>query len=403
MDGSLTASCATYHTPIGVSSPRSGCGTERPTAWSCPLPQLDCPAHVQVELDEILASALDEAIRTVGAERGCLFMVDPATGQPQLRSRRGPGELFPASRTAIEQVWRSGEALLVARANEYPKPNGTANSPGGSFLCVPLTIQEQQPGVLYLETSRDARQFGQDDLALAVASAERTVAALDEACSEAPRCQMAVEQERQRLARELHDAVIPSLYSIGMAAQTSLRRLNCSQTDAAVREGLDQIRAVAQTALVEMRDTLYDLHPTALSEKGLAATLAVHCETLQSQHSLAIDFTARQVPLLSACQREAMYYVAREALWNIVRHADARRVEVSLTRQNGHLVLHVADDGRGFDASIFARRESIGLRNMEERLAMVNGRLELQSALGIGTEVTARLPLSDSPQEYHPQ
>jgi signal transduction histidine kinase len=152
-----------------------------------------------------------------------------------------------------------------------------------------------------------------------------------------------------------------------------------------------------------MREKLYDLHPTALSEKGLAASLAEHCDTLQRQHGVAIDFTARQVPRLSACQREALYYVAREALWNVVRHADAGRVEVSLTRQNGHLVLCVADDGSGFDASVFARRESIGLRNMEERLALVNGRLELESALGIGTQVTARIPLSDSTQAYQPQ
>jgi signal transduction histidine kinase len=397
MDASLPASCANYHAPIGANPPRSGRVAERPTAWPCPSSELDCAAHPQVELDELLGNALDEAIRTVGAERGCLFMVDPATGEHQLRSSRGPGRLSPASRTAIEHVWRSGEAVLVANADECPEPDGAIPTSIGSFLCVPLSTQGQQLGVLYLDTPLDVRPFNQDDVALAMAIAERAAAALYKARSGAPWCQFAIEQERHRLARELHDAVIPSLYSIGLAAQTSLRLMNGTQADGGVREILEQIRAVAQTALVEMREKLYDLHPTALSEKGLAATLAEHCDMLQSQYGMEIDYTARQVPLLSACQREALYYVAREALWNIVRHANATRVAVSLARQNGHLVLCVADDGGGFDASVFARQESVGLRNMEERLALVNGRLDLESTLGIGTQVTARIPLSDSP------
>jgi signal transduction histidine kinase len=402
MDACLPASCANYHTPIRVSAPRSGRGAERPADCPCPSLELDCPAHSRVEPDELLADALDEAMRTVGAERGCVFMLDPATGEHQLRSSRGPGQPIPASRTTIEHVWRSGEALLVAKAEENSEPDAAINTSIGSFLYVPLGTPEQSLGVLYLDRPPGGQPFDQSEAALAGAIAQRAAAALGRACSGARWCQSVVEQERHRLARELHDAVIPSLYSIGLAAQTSLRLLNGTQANG-VQEMLAQIRAVAQTALLEMREQLYDLHPTALSEKGLAASLAQHCETLQSQHGLAIDFTARRVPLLSACQREAMYYVAREALWNIVRHANASRVEVSLVRQNGHLVLRVADDGGGFDASILARHESVGLRDMKERLALVSGCLELESTLGMGTQVTARIPLSDSPHAYHAQ
>jgi signal transduction histidine kinase len=97
--------------------------------------------------------------------------------------------------------------------------------------------------------------------------------------------------------------------------------------------------------------------------------------------------------VLSACQREALYFVAREALWNIVRHSGAKHVAITLSREDGRVLLSVVDDGVGFDPSLVGGGETVGLRTMRERLELVRGTLELDSRPGAGTRVMARIPL----------
>jgi signal transduction histidine kinase len=260
-----------------------------------------------------------------------------------------------------------------------------------SLMCASLIAQGKNLGVLMVWNKR-GQIFTQNDNRLISLFADQAALALQNAHLHAQNRQLAIEEERHRLARDLHDSVTQSLYGIALAAQTSLKLLDQPSVDGEIRGALEHIQVASRTALTDMRDQLSDLHPTALTTGGLMEALAQHCAVLGEQYALAIEFVADQEPPVSTCQREALYYIAREALWNTVKYAGAKRAHVWLTMESKQVALTIMDDGAGFDPTIFARTETTGLRNMEERAKLVGGTFELETQLGRGTRVTVRIP-----------
>jgi signal transduction histidine kinase len=261
-----------------------------------------------------------------------------------------------------------------------------------SLLCAPLVVHGKSLGVLTVWNKRQQGFSAHDDRLMSL-FADQAALALHNAQLHAQSNRLAIEQERQRLAREIHDSMGQSLYSIALAAQTSLRLLNEPQAGGRVGDCIEYILSLSKTTLAETREQLYNLQPTALSDAGLAQALAQHCETLGERYSLTIDFTACQEPSLSICQQEALYRIAREALWNVIKHADATHVAVWLTAENGQAILSVKDNGAGFDQSVFSEGEMMGLRNMEERAKLLGGAFHLQSRPGQGTQITVQIPI----------
>jgi two-component system sensor histidine kinase UhpB len=196
---------------------------------------------------------------------------------------------------------------------------------------------------------------------------------------------VAQEAERRAVARELHDDFGQVLTAL---------KLNLQRNE---RDESETI-ALVDGALARMRDLAQDLRPPLLDEVGLAASLSWYVEREATRAGLA--FRLSLAPLdprpPSACE-VTLFRVAQEALTNIVRHAQARTVEVNLRWAQGALELEVRDDGRGFDVAAARRRAtqgaSQGLLSMQERVALVEGTLEIDSAPGTGTTVRARIPL----------
>jgi signal transduction histidine kinase len=260
-----------------------------------------------------------------------------------------------------------------------------------ALLCAPLIAQGKALGVL-LVWSGHKQSFTANDGRLLGLFADEAALALHNAHLHAQNRQLAIEQERHRLARDLHDSVTQSLYSIGLAAQASLRLLG-QDSDSTARKPIKHIQKLSQIALAEMRERLYDLHPTTLTDKGLVEAIDQYCNMLSEQHAMAIEFTADFEPPFSMYQRENLYYITREALWNAVKYAGATRVKVALIREKTHTILSITDEGVGFASSAFAPAETGGLRGMEERARLLGGTLELQSRPGQGTRLVVQLPV----------
>jgi signal transduction histidine kinase len=178
-----------------------------------------------------------------------------------------------------------------------------------------------------------------------------------------------------------------------MAAQTSLKLLRQADPDQKALNAIEHILTLSQTTLSEMRERLYDLHPTALADRGLIEALTQHCDMLRTQYLLPIAFKADPEPLLSMIQQETLYYIAREALWNVIKYAGAMRVEITLAVEDNQIILCVVDDGTGFDPSVYIREETIGLRNMRQRAELLGGTFDLESKPGHGTRVMVRIPI----------
>jgi signal transduction histidine kinase len=204
----------------------------------------------------------------------------------------------------------------------------------------------------------------------------------------------AQEQERARLARELHDDISQRLarlaIDVGRSGQAPSQSMP-SETKGEVLSGLIQLRE-------DVHALSYRLHPSIIEDLGLAEALKSEAERVQRQDALTVRLNLGELPAsvpgdTSLC----LFRVAQEALRNAARHAQARAVEVSLRALNGGIELVVQDDGRGFDPKSQGERPSLGLASMHERVLSLGGELDIESAHGQGTTILAWVPLKEKP------
>lgn len=197
-------------------------------------------------------------------------------------------------------------------------------------------------------------------------------------------------EERQRLARELHDSVAQALYGVTLSATAAARLLAAGDTARAATY-LGEIRETSEEALREMRLLIFELRPPILEREGLVAALQARLDAVEGRAGgLEATLEARDAPALPPALEEAIYRIAQEALNNVLKHARARRVTVTLEQDGPLARLLVADDGAGFDPS--ATRRGLGLRGMAERAAQIGGTLRVTSAPGRGTLVRLEVP-----------
>jgi signal transduction histidine kinase len=201
----------------------------------------------------------------------------------------------------------------------------------------------------------------------------------------------AQEEERQRMARELHDGLGPALASLNIRLLTVQKQLQ--REGHAVAGEIGELAAQVQTSIRDIRRLIYDLRPVALDELGLEPALREHLARCEQEHGLIVEFMADDGERLPAPVETALFRIVQEAVNNVVRHAQARHLSVTLARSAERVQLRIADDGQGFDAQIPCSGRHVGLWSMCERVEQLGGEFELSSALGQGTTVTAALPL----------
>lgn len=202
------------------------------------------------------------------------------------------------------------------------------------------------------------------------------------------------QMERSRLARELHDSVSQALYGIALGARTLRKKVVEQHTaDPALMEPVDYILSLAQGGLAEMRSLLMGLRPEEIEEQGLVVALERLGEGLAARHNLAVDVSADDEPAIGLEQKVALYRIAQEATHNVVKHANATRVQIRLSSAAGEVKLQVRDDGRGFDPQADFPGH-LGLISMRERAELVGGKFRLDSSPGRGTVIGVSLSRS---------
>jgi signal transduction histidine kinase len=203
---------------------------------------------------------------------------------------------------------------------------------------------------------------------------------------------LAVADERNRLARDLHDSVAQTLYGLTLQAEAAARKLEAGEEDIAVNY-LRQIRQSAQQTLIETRMLIFDLRPQALEQSGLKAALKARLEAVEGRSGIQVTTHLEDVGRLPAQIENHLYRIALEALNNSLRHARASRVSVSLTRQNGLLTLLVDDNGVGFNLNQMGRQGGLGIGGMRERAEQIGAQFSIQSEKGGGVQVKVEVPL----------
>ena len=193
----------------------------------------------------------------------------------------------------------------------------------------------------------------------------------------------AQEDERRRLARELHDSFNQQMAA--MSIQLGSLRQRHSKLPAEVQQELSSIKDAVVELSNDIRRVSHELHPAALEQLGLESALRAHCVRVAEQDGVDVAFSCEElprglVPEVAVC----MFRVAQEALRNVVRHSGSPRAQVSLELADNGIELRVADDGKGFDVDEARRQGSVGLVSMEERVRPLGGQLTLQAGDGDG-------------------
>ncbi len=197
-------------------------------------------------------------------------------------------------------------------------------------------------------------------------------------------------EERQRLARELHDSVSQALYGVSLGINTALTLFDTNRTK--TLEALNYALALAHAGLTEMRALIFELRPESLETEGLVVALTKQGEALRARHGIEVVFSLCDEPDAPLAVKEVLYRIAQEALQNAIKHALAGRLEVRLTRGPQSLELEVCDNGMGFDPSA-AYPGHLGLHSMRERAQKAGGTLDVFSAPGSGAQIRAQIPI----------
>lgn len=206
--------------------------------------------------------------------------------------------------------------------------------------------------------------------------------------------ELAVLQERQRLARELHDSVSQTLYGIALGVRTA-RTLLHHDSDKLVKL-LDNIHAQAERGLTEMRTLIFELRPEELVTEGLVIALKKQVASVETRYGLQVVTELDKEPALSFMAKEALYRIAQEALHNIVKHAhvNSAKLRISEGETIGGVILEVSDSGVGFNPEQ-SFPGHLGLQSMRERLARLGGVLEITSTPGLGVQIRATVPYKE--------
>ena len=290
-------------------------------------------------------------------------------------------EAMAAQRVAVYADWRQQMERALGRAYPLKFPWQTA-------AIVRLLHRGEAVGLLTALYREGEMPYATETTFLAALADQAATVAANARLVAAAREKGTLE-ERQRLARELHDSVSQSLFGIQVRAQVARERLD--QGSAGIAQPLDDVLRMAEASQAEMRALIFELRPESLETEGLVAALNRQIEAVRGRHGFAAPTIASAEPELPIEVKQALYRIAQEALWNTVKHARARRVDVRLQPDGDSVVLEIADDGVGFDPD-GSFPGHLGLRSMHERAAEAGGSLEVFSARGRGTRVVVRVP-----------
>lgn len=359
----------------------------------------------ELQLERVLQRVVDEARELGGAKYGALSLIGNSGGieafltsgiTSEERERIGP---IPSGHGLLAVVIEEGEALRLPDLSKDPRSVGFPphHPPMDSLLAVPIRSRGRVLGSLYLTEKRDSFEFSEDDQQQLQRFATQAAIAIENANLHGQVQSMAISQERERIAREMHDTVAQVLGYVNTKAQAAEEHLRQNRVEQAEQQ-IAQLSAASREAYADLREAILGLRTTLNPDTGLIDALRLYIDQwetrTQLRPELVISPPSLRQPDIDALAELQVLRIIQEALSNVRKHAQASEVTVTVS-QNAHEVLvTVEDNGVGFavgeqSASEFPR---FGLSTMRERAEAVKGELLVESTPGSGTRLTVRVP-----------
>lgn len=356
--------------------------------------------NASTDLRTALQNALLRISTVLTAEIGAIHVLDEATSTLQLAASTGVTDNLtqevklqdiPALLERHKLIQGNVNDLLTLGRALHPLLD-TVRS--GIYLGVPLHFKSSVLGTLGLIRRVD-RPFQEEEIALAGLIADELGVAVENAQLQQQAKQLAVVQERERLARELHDSVTQSLYSVTLLAEAGRQRSQ-AEDDVQMSQYLERLGEIGQQALKEMRLLVYELRPLVLRREGLAGAIQNRLDAVEKRAGvrarLLVESGSPTAWMeLPADVETALYRIAMEALNNTLKHARASEVTVRLWLEPDRVSLEVEDNGIGFEFDGASPAGGLGLISMQERAEQVRANLEIETAPGDGCTVRVQV------------
>ncbi len=371
-----------------------------------------------LSLDVILNSAMNKALEQVKAESGGILLLDEKSRTLSYRVHRGLSDKYVqgVANLALGEgiaglAAQQGETLVVGDMSQDSRVSrraAVAEEGIKAFVAVPLKSKEKIVGVLNI-TSQEARRFSQQEVDLLTAMGNQLGVAIENAelyrelqLREQTRAELlrriisAQEDERRRVARELHDVTSQALATLGVRLEALTAPLGSNRKD--VGALLEEMKSLLTATSKEVHKLIYDLRPSLLDDLGLPAALRSCARNSLEAAGIEVHLeVAGQEKRLPPQVEIAVFRIVQEAITNIASHAHAQSAYISLEFKEKGVAVQIEDDGIGFDLSqvlqLASVKESVGLRGMEERAELLGGTLSINTKPGGGTRVTVEIPV----------
>ncbi|MCA9926976.1 MAG: GAF domain-containing protein [Anaerolineales bacterium] len=353
------------------------------------------------DLKTTITRTLHRVLKAIESDVGAIHLVDKSGEFLQLAAQQGMLEAVTERihRLSIDDnelagwIVRHNEPILIPSIKEDAR---TADFVGDEtldvFIGVPIMAHEQVRGVLTVLSEDISRYTAKEAMALLVSVGEQVGVVVENARLRQQAEQLMVLEERNRLARELHDSVTQSLYSVTLFAEAGRALTHQGE---AVRAGsyFTDILETGRQALKEMRLLVHRLRPSLLEKEGLVRALQHRLNAVEGRAGIKNQLIVEMPIELSSEIEECLYHICHEALNNAIKHAVAAEVWVYLRLQaDNSIQLQVIDNGNGFDPELVHIGGGLGLISMRERAALLGGTVTIKSIIGEGTTITVWLP-----------
>lgn len=352
------------------------------------------------DLDVVLQLIVDRVRDLIGAHYAALGIVDASGFIEQFitsgisREQRERIGSPPVGHGLLGFIIREGRSYRIPEIAAHPDSSGFPpnHPPMTSFLGVPVVVKGRAIGNFYLTDKIASAEFSEADERLVEMFAQHAGIAIENARLHGEVQRLAIVDERERIGRDLHDGIIQSLYAVSLSLEDvgELMTEAPAEAEARVERAIESIHVTIR----DLRNFIFGLRPELLERATLVESLAALVDEIGMNGGVDVETVLDPVAARNLAEgAEAdLLHVAREALSNVARHAQASRVTLELRSDGQDVILVVSDDGRGFEPTAERDGRHLGIQNMRRRLDRIGGRLLLESSPGAGTRIIVRVP-----------
>ncbi|HET9780901.1 MAG TPA: GAF domain-containing protein [Candidatus Dormibacteraeota bacterium] len=345
---------------------------------------------------ELLETIAEHASELAGADAGTIITVTDTPGELIVAAAVGArssdlrGKTLPAAGSISGAVMRTGVTMAISDVSVDDRAFQPIVRLGrhGPAIFAPLRVPGGSAGTLMVTKLKGKPVFDRRRVNLVETLAAQASVAIDYARVQAEVRRLGLMEERERIAKELHDGIIQSLFAVGMSLQGAALTSRSPDTAVRIESAVEELDRVIR----DLRNYIFGLRPGILADRQLDQALHTLADETQTRSHLAVDVDLDAGVAAALSGRSAdIVQLTREALSNVVRHAHASRAHLSLSRHGPDAILTVDDDGVGFDPN--SGTVGNGLRNMRERAASLQGELDVSRRDGKGTRLRVRFPI----------